>query len=151
MSQTKGTKYGFFPSSRACGSNTVPCQLFISKYAKLGGAWQYCHVFLPLLYLLMYVQEPFLFLPYILMSGELGSATDIDRHFVSSGLSIPIFILIGNDDFWSCQTDIMANRRQKLIPLCNEFLGYLGEIKSDSRNVWPYIPHTYVYPFPKST
>ena len=33
------------------------------------------------------------------MGDELGSATDIDRLLVSSGLSTPIFTLIGNNDF----------------------------------------------------
>ena len=33
------------------------------------------------------------------MGDELGSATGIDRLLVSSGLSIPIFALIGNNDF----------------------------------------------------
>ena len=38
------------------------------------------------------------------MGDELGSAADIDRLLVSSGLSTPIFAFIGNDDFWSCHT-----------------------------------------------
>ena len=33
------------------------------------------------------------------MGDELGSATDIVRLLVSSGLSTPICTLIGNDDF----------------------------------------------------
>ena len=40
------------------------------------------------------------------MGDELGSANDIDRLLVSSGLSTPILTLIGNDDFWSCHTDL---------------------------------------------
>ena len=34
-------------------------------------------------------------LSYLVMGHELGSATDIDRLLVSSGLSTPIFTLIG--------------------------------------------------------
>ena len=36
---------------------------------------------------------------YRLMRDELGSATGIDRLVASSGLSIPIFTLIGNNYF----------------------------------------------------
>ena len=45
------------------------------------------------------------FWSYLVMGDEMGSATDIDRLLVSSGLYIPIFTLIGNDDFQSCHTD----------------------------------------------
>ena len=67
---------------------------------------------------------------------ELGSATDIYRLLVSSGLSTPIFTLIGNDDSWSCKTDVFVGQKclQKLITLSS--LGYLGEFESDSPTVW---------------
>ena len=68
------------------------------------------------------------------MSDELDSANDIDRLLVSSGLSTPIFILIGNDDCSSCQSDSMLKYRQKLALL--SFLRYLVKIESDSQNVW---------------
>ena len=48
----------------------------------------------------------------VLMVDESGSATDIDCLLVSSGLSAPIFTLIGNDDFWSSHTDF----RQQMSP-----------------------------------
>ena len=48
------------------------------------------------------------------MGDELGSATDIDRLFVSSGRSTLVFALVGNDDFWSCHVlDFRAKYRQK--------------------------------------
>ena len=48
------------------------------------------------------------------MCEELGSATDIDRLLVSSGLlSTPIFTLIGNDDFWSCPRDFRPKMSSK--------------------------------------
>ena len=52
-----------------------------------------------------------------LMGDELGSAVDIDYLLVSSGLSTPIFTLIGNDDFWSCNTDL----RPKMSPKIGNF------------------------------
>ena len=57
----------------------------------------------------------------LVMGHELGSATDIDRLLVSSGLSTPIFSLIGNDDFWSCHTDC----RPKLLPKKKQFRLFL--------------------------
>ena len=51
---------------------------------------------------------------YLLMSHELGSATDMDRLFVSSGLSKPIFTLIGNDGFWSCHSDFWPKMSSKI-------------------------------------
>ena len=39
------------------------------------------------------------------MGDKPGSATDIDRLLVSSGLYTPIFTLIGSDHFWSYHTD----------------------------------------------
>ena len=65
---------------------------------------------------------------------KLGSATDIDRHLVSSGPSTPFFNLIGNDDFWSCHIDL----RPKMSPTNGnfEFVGYLGEIESGSQTIW---------------
>ena len=59
------------------------------------------------------------------MGGELGSATDIDRLVVSSQLSKLIFTLIGNDDCWSCHTNLKPNMSAKNNPF--SFLGYLGE------------------------
>ena len=46
---------------------------------------------------------------YLVMGDELGSATDIDRLLVSSGLSTPYFTLIGKDDFWSCHTRFLLS------------------------------------------
>ena len=53
------------------------------------------------------------------MGDELGNAADIDRLLVASGLqlSTPIFTLIGNDDFWSCRTDL----RPKISPKIDNF------------------------------
>ena len=51
------------------------------------------------------------------MGDELGSETDMDRLFVSSGWSAPIFTLIGNDDFWSCR----AHFRPKMSPKLGNF------------------------------
>ena len=70
------------------------------------------------------------------MGEELGSATDIDGLLASSGLlCVPLFALIGNDDFWSCQTYFVGQKcRQKSV--ISSFLGYLGEFDSDSQTVW---------------
>ena len=46
-----------------------------------------------------------MFWSYLVMGHELGSVNDIYRLLVSSGLSAPIFTLIGEVDFWSCHTD----------------------------------------------
>ena len=46
------------------------------------------------------------------MGDELGSATDIDRLLVSSGLFTPHATLIGNDYFWSCRAEFMPKCRQ---------------------------------------
>ena len=51
------------------------------------------------------------------MGDELGSETDMDSLFVSSGWSAPIFTLIGNDDFWSCR----AHFRPKMSPKLGNF------------------------------
>ena len=69
------------------------------------------------------------------MSDDGGSATDIDRSFVSSGLlSTPNFTLVGSDDFLGCHTDFMPTCRQKMVLL--SLPGYRGEIESDSQNAW---------------
>ena len=68
------------------------------------------------------------------MGEELGSTIDIDRPLVSSGLSTPIFTLIGNKDFWSCHTDFRPEMSPKIGIF--SFLGYLGKIESDCQNVW---------------
>ena len=70
------------------------------------------------------------------MGDELGSATDIDRLVVSSGLSrTTIFTLIGNDDFLELSWEMLGQKcRQKVAIL--SFLGYLDEIESDSQTVW---------------
>ena len=67
-------------------------------------------------------------------SDESGSRTDIDRLLVSSGLSTTIFTLIGNADFWSCHADLRPQTPPKIGHL--SFVGYLGEIVSDSQTVW---------------
>ena len=61
---------------------------------------------------------------YLVIGHELGSATDIDRLLVYSGLSTPIFTLIGNDDFSSCHTGC----RPKMLPKNDNF-----ELSSISR------------------
>ena len=63
-----------------------------------------------------------------LMGDELGSATDIDRLLASSGLSTPIFALIGNDDFWSCHTDF----RPKMSPKIGNFEFYYTYLNINS-------------------
>ena len=75
---------------------------------------------------------------YLLIGDEVGSATDIDRLFVSSGPFCTWYtnfhLLIGNDDFWSFHTGFRPEISPKK---CNlSFLGYLGEIVSDSQTVW---------------
>ena len=47
------------------------------------------------------------------MGDELGSATDIDRLLVLSGLSTPNFTFMGNDEFWTCYSDFMLKCPQK--------------------------------------
>ena len=68
------------------------------------------------------------------MGDELGSATGIDRLLGSSGLSTPIFALIVNDDFGAVIQILDQKCRQKMV--ISSFLGYLGEIESDSQTVW---------------
>ena len=43
----------------------------------------------------------------------MGSATDIGSLLAPSGLSTPIFTLIGNDDFWSCHADFRPKTSPK--------------------------------------
>ena len=69
------------------------------------------------------------------MCDELGSATDIDRLLVPSGLSTPIATLIGNDDFWSCHTYFRLTMSPK-IGNFEFFLGYFCEIESESLSAW---------------
>ena len=73
------------------------------------------------------------------MGDQLGSSTDIDRLLVSSGLSTPIFTLIGNDDFWSCHRDFTSNFSAKNGTFFSYF-GRLGVIES-SQNVWTLRSH----------
>ena len=54
-------------------------------------------------YLLMYRDR------FLLISRE----TEIDRLLVSSELSAPIFTSTGNDDLWSCRTDLYAKNAPK--------------------------------------
>ena len=66
------------------------------------------------------------------MGDELGSPTDIDRLPASSGLSTAVSTLIGKDDFGAViQADFSPKCRQKMVIW--SFLGYLGEIESDSQ------------------
>ena len=48
------------------------------------------------------------------MGDEMGSATDNDSLLASAGPSTPIFTLIGNDDFWSCQVDFAPRMSPKI-------------------------------------
>ena len=58
------------------------------------------------------------FWSYLVMGHELGSATDIHRLLVASGLSTPIFTLIGKYDFWSFHVDFVGQKcRKKLVIL----------------------------------
>ena len=43
------------------------------------------------------------------MGDEVGSAADIGRLRVSSRVSAPNFMVIENDDFWSCHPGFMPN------------------------------------------
>ena len=65
------------------------------------------------------------------MGDEWGSASDIDRP-VSSGLSAPIFTLMGGDDFWSSQ--ISGKKCRPRIDKIDFCWIYLGEIESGSQN-----------------
>ena len=76
-------------------------QKFRTKLAKLSGA---CNIICSRHYLFRLMHRNH-FWPYLVVGDDLGSTTDIDRLLVSSGLSTPIFTLIGNNDFWSCHTD----------------------------------------------
>ena len=69
------------------------------------------------------------------MGDELGIVTDSDCLLVSSGLSTPIFTLLGKDDFWICHKDFRPKTSPKLVNL--SFLRCLGEIESNF--VWVYI------------
>lgn len=71
-----------------------------------------------------------------MMGDELGRANCIDRLLGSPGLSTAMFTWIGNADFWSCHADFTPKKSGA--KKCNfEFLGYLGEIKSDlTKNAW---------------
>ena len=68
------------------------------------------------------------------MCNELRSGTDIDRLLVCSGLSTPIFALIGNDYFGAVIQILGQKCRQKMV--ISSLVGCLGEIESDSRSVW---------------
>ena len=68
------------------------------------------------------------------MVDELGRATDMDRLLVSSGLSTPIFTLSRTTIFGAVTHILVRKYRQKIVSFI--FLGYLGEIESDSQTVW---------------
>ena len=70
------------------------------------------------------------------MGDELGIATDIDRLLVCSGLVYTIFHVDRERGFLGVVTQILGKKcRQKSVIL--SFLGYLGEIESDSqKTVW---------------
>ena len=59
-----------------------------------------------------------------MIGDESGSATDISRLFVSSGLSPPI----GNDGFWSYDIIQILGQKCRKKMVISSFLGYLGEI-----------------------
>ena len=83
---------------------------------------------------LFHVPELFFWL-WLSMGDELGGATVVDRLRVCSGLSTPIFSLIGDDFFSNCHTDFRPKMSRKN-GFFFSFFGYLGEIESDSQTVW---------------
>ena len=72
---------------------------------------------------------------FVVSLDELGVEAGIVRLLVSSGLSTPIFALIGSDDFWNCLEDFW--QKMSLKKEIFSFLGYLGEIDSDYHTVGP--------------
>ena len=81
------------------------------------------------------------FLSYLLMDDELGSATVINRLLVFSGMSAPNFTLIGNDKICHSCAEFRQKKQIKyhLKSTILSFRGYLVEIELDYQTGWMWI------------